>query len=358
MATPILDDLTQIKSQDQDNLLGGVESLADQIKDAWAQIGQLSFTPTTDIHNVIVSGMGGSGLGADIARSVLKDRLQAPIELVHDYTLPAYADQHTLVVLMSVSGGTEETVASAQQALTQGCQLAVITGGDQLLELAQANNAFVYQIDPRENPSTQGRVALGYAIVGMLGVLHLAGVFTLTDQELDEILTTVIKVSVECGVDVPQDKNKAKTLAFDLIDRKPILVAADFLEGVIHTSTNQLNENGKIFAEYHVIPELNHHLMEGLMFPHSIKSSNLFVLINSNLYHPQNQKRVAITAELIDDNEIDTLLINLSADTKLTQAFELLALFNYASFYLGILEQIDPGPLPLVSWFKEELGQK
>ena len=358
MAKPILDDRSQMKALDGDNLLGGVESFADQIKDAWDQTSKLTFSTEKDIHNVIVSGMGGSGLGADIARSVLKDRLNAPIELVHDYTLPAYADDHTLVVMMSVSGGTEETLSTAEQAVKQNCQLAVITGGGKLLELAQKNNAFIYQIDPKENPSKQGRIALGYAIVGMMGVLHQAGVFELTTREIDEVIATVIAASDKYGVDTPQDKNKAKALAFDLVDRKPILVAADFLEGVIHASTNQLNENSKTFAEYHVIPEMNHHLMEGWQFPASVHSSNLFVFIQSDLYHPQNHKRIPLTAEVVEQNEIDTLLVHLESSTKLTQAFELLTLFNFASFYLSMLENNNPGPLPFVSWFKDELGKK
>lgn len=354
----ILENREAMRKLDQSNLLGGVETLADQIINAWSQTQALSLTLPTDIQNVVVAGMGGSGLGTHLVTTLFRDRISVPILQVQDYTLPGWADEHTLVLATSFSGGTEEIVSCVEHALDKKAQVAIVTGGGKLLEIAQEHNLPLYQMNPTKNPSSETRIALGYSIFGLIGFMVKLGLLDVSKTEIDELVASVIQQSEACSPESPQTENPAKTLAFELLDRRPILVGADHLVGALHTATNQLNENAKVLAEYREVPEMNHHLMEGFSFPKSIHTSNMLVIFRSKLYHPQNQKRIEITAETAENNELDTLIIDVTNSTHLTQVGEVMTLLNYASFYLCMLEGINPGPIPNVEWFKSELKQR
>ena len=134
-----------------------------------------------------------------------------------------------------------------------------------------------------------------------------------------------------------------------------ILVGSEFLEGALHTACNQFNENAKIFADYKIIPEINHHLLEGLSFPQNNSLNHFFIFFQSKLYHSRNQKRLELTQKLLEKKGFDSMLLNLESENKVTQVFELITLTTFANLYLAFLEKIDPCPIPSVDWFKDEL---
>jgi glucose/mannose-6-phosphate isomerase len=144
-------------------------------------------------------------------------------------------------------------------------------------------------------------------------------------------------------------------MAFEMQTRIPVVVVAEHLEGAAHVCANQLNENAKTYSEYRVIPELNHHLMEGLQFPKTNDDTLLFMLVESELYQASNQKRFKLTSEVLVKNTINQQHIALSSPTKLGQAFELMVFGAYVNFYLAMLNNLDPSPIPWVDWFKQEL---
>ncbi len=353
-----LNSRTSIATLDVSNMVGSVESLAQQIEHAWKDTRALKFTPKAEIRSVVVAGMGGSALGADVIRHVFKDQLAVPLEIARDYTLPAYVNEHTLVILASYSGTTEETLACAKQAQEAGAQLMVISSGGALIELAKQHNLTHYKIVPTYNPSGQPRAAIGYAITGTIALLTSAGIIAVSEEDMQTVIATVTATTKECSVDSPQESNPAKLLAYNMIDMRPIIVAADFLEGAAHVAANTTNENAKAFADYKVLPELNHHLLEGLQFPSTNNSTHVVLFVMSLLYHERNRTRVEITQELIAEMGIHTVQIPLKGLTKLAQAFELITLFACASFYLSLLENINPTPIPFVDRFKEELSKR
>lgn len=354
-SAPVIDDVDKVAEIDQSNVLGSIEALADQVKDAWEETQKISFKPTREIKNVVVAGMGGSGLGPDVIKHLYKDQLPVPFEVINSYALPAYVNQNSLVVLSSYSGNTEEVLSCAQQAQDRSVQIMIITSGGKLAELAQKENYPAYIINPQYNPSGQPRMAIGYAIMGSLGLLAQAGLIKFTTEEVTEIVQAILTMDDACRLAVPQEQNRAKLLALDIIDRRPVLVASEFLVGAAHVATNQFNENAKIFADYKLIPEINHHLLEGLQFPKSNAANHLFLFLNSELYQARNQKRMILTQQVVEKKKMDTLAINLQLPSKLAQVFETITLFAYTNFYLAILEKIDPAPIPTVDWFKKQL---
>ncbi len=352
---PLIDNHEKITELDQSNVLGSIEALADQVKDAWEETQKIEFNSTQEIRNVVVAGMGGSGLAPDVIKHLYKDQLSVPFEVVNSYSLPAYVDQHSLVVLSSYSGNTEEVLSCAQEAQEKAAQIMVITSGGKLAKLAQDKDYPAYIINPQYNPSGQPRMAIGYAIMGGLGLLSRTGLIKLTKKAVTEIVQAILTMDEACRSSVTQKENRAKLLALNIVDRRPVLIASEFMIGAVHVSTNQFNENSKIFADYKAVPEINHHLLEGLQFPKSNTANHLFIFLNSELYHYRNQQRMQLTQQVAENKDIDTLAINLQLNSKLAQVFESITLFAYANFYLAILEKINPAPIPTVDWFKAQL---
>jgi glucose/mannose-6-phosphate isomerase len=241
------------------------------------------------------------------------------------------------------------------QATDAGAHIMVITAGGELAKIADAFNYPMYLIDPKYNPSNQPRMAIGYAVFGTIALLAKAGIINLTATDVREVVDSIKTARGKYQQSIGQTQNLAKQLAWESLNRRPILVGAEHLEGAIHTSTNQFNENAKIFADYKIVPEMNHHLLEGLDHPSSNESSHLFIFVNSQLYQKRNQDRLQLTQQLVAKHQISTREINLQAKTRLAQAFESISLFAYSNFYLSMLEGIDPSPIPSVDWFKTEL---
>lgn len=355
--TTILDSREAIGKLDKSNMLGSVEALYKQLTHAWEDTQNLSFTASANIENIVLAGMGGSALGADVIKTLYKHELEVPFDIVREYTLPAYVNEHSLVILASYSGTTEEIVACAHDAVHKKAQVMVIAAGGTLIDLAKEHNWTYYQIEPTHNPSNQPRMAIGYAVFGTICLLGKAGLLQLTKEEVDQVAATIKDTVDRSGVEVPQDNNPAKLLAYTAFDKRPIYVAAEFLEGASHVVCNQTNENAKAYADYKVIPELNHHLMEGLRFPSSNKETHVFVFFNSDLYNVRNQARMKLTQQIVEDNNIETMMIDLKSESKLQQVFEMIALVGFTTFYLAMLEGIDPSPIPFVDKFKDELGK-
>lgn len=353
-----LDDQEAISQLDRSNVLGSIQALANQVEDAWDQVKQIELNiDQSKIRNVVVSGMGGSALGPDVIKRAFKAQLLVPFEVVNDYALPGYVSENTLVVVSSYSGTTEETVAGLQDAISKGAQVLVISTGGDLQRLAQEKGLSGYTIQPTHNPSGQPRMAIGYSVFGIIALLQRVGLISLDDSLVNSVIATIRRTATQLDIGVTQTENAAKQLAFQILGRIPVFVAAEHLEGAAHVMQNQFNENGKTFAEYRVIPELNHHLMEGLRFPQDNDKTLFFVLLNSALYHPRTQRRFEITQKVIENTGIDATMLELQNTTALEQVFEVITFGAYTNFYLAMLEGIDPAPIETVDFFKSELNK-
>ncbi len=359
MPTPqnstILDDRDKIAQIDKSNVLGSIESLAEQIEHGWSFDIDLSTIDNKNIQNIVVAGMGGSQLGADIIKHLFYDKLKIPFEIVNFYKLPKYTDQNTLVIISSYSGNTEEIVSCFKQAIDLKAKIIAISSNGKVQEIAKQNNLPFFKINTKYNPSNQPRMAIGYSVIAFFKILSQLKLIDITEQDIKDIKASITFTNELCKVDEKSDSNLAKNLAFMTYDRYPILIASEFLIGAVHTARNQFCENAKVFADYKVLPELNHYLLEGLKFPYNNKTDLFFIFINSDLYMPKIQKRLFLTQELVQNLGFQNIRIDLKMDTKLKQIFETIVLLSYTNFYLAMLEGIDPAPIPSVNWFKSKL---
>ena len=353
-----LDSLDEINKLDTGSVLTSIEKLGAQIRQAWEEVRRREVPASCPLaKNVIVSGMGGSALGGRIVDSLLADRARVPIEIVTEYNLPNYVNKDTLVILSSYSGNTEETLAAANEALNRGAMVYGVTTGGKLADFLSENGFEGYIYDPKENPSNQPRMGLGYSIASVLAVLSKCEFINLLDSEMEEAITEAEKLITDYGAGVPENENVAKTLALKLKGKVPVVIASEHLVGSAHTFKNQLNENAKTFGLTFDIPELNHHLMEGLRNPHEIKNILHFLFIDSAHYSKRVKIRYPITKKVVEKNDIETEVYVTRGSKKIIEIFEILVLSSYVSFYLAMLDGLDPTPIPWVDYFKTELSK-
>ncbi|OGM01914.1 hypothetical protein A2115_00505 [Candidatus Woesebacteria bacterium GWA1_41_8] len=351
-----LDNLEEISKLDKSNLLGSIEALPKQLMQAWEEISSTAIPPELlNVKNVVVSGMGGSALPGRIVDSLILDRATTPIEVSTEYKLPNYVGPDSLVIVSSYSGGTEETISALYDALNKKAKIFVVSTGGKLSELAKAQSLPSYIFTPKFNPSNQPRMGLGYSIGAVLFLLGKGNYIHLGESEVESLIAIAEKFVSEYSVRTPISQNPAKALANTLKGKATVLVASEHLVGISHAFKNQLNENSKAFAVLFDIPELNHHLMEGLSNPKEIKPLLEFLFVFSRLYSQPVRKRYPLTAEVVEKNDISTKTIELLSESKLEQIFEMLILGEYVSFYLSCLYGIDPTPIPWVDYFKKAL---
>lgn len=352
----MLDNLKQIKKLDPSQVLESIEMLGEQINQAWQEFKKVKVPKSyKNIDKVLINGMGGSALGGHILRSVFFDQLKVPVDIINSYNLPASLDKKTLYIISSYSGNTEEPVSTFIEAKKKGVKIFGIASGGKLGRLIKQGKMPGFVFEPTFNPSAQPRMGLGYSLAAQLGLFKKLGLVKVSDQQIKDNLVALDRLQAKFGAYKPSSKNPAKKLAQQLMGSSPMIVASEFLAGNAHTFANQMNESAKTFSNYFLIPELNHHLLEGLKFPKVSRQALTFVFFESKLYHSKNQIRYRVTRQVMAKNKIKYLVYNLSASDKVGQALEMLLLSTYTSFYLSILNGVNPSLIPWVDYFKAQL---
>ncbi|OGD86139.1 hypothetical protein A2Z23_03405 [Candidatus Curtissbacteria bacterium RBG_16_39_7] len=352
-----LDDLAAIKKLDLQNLSGSILALADQVRQVVAGKDKIVVPRAYyGVSNIVVAGMGGSALGPEIVRHLFAPKVKVPITIVRDYSLPAFVDQNTLLILSSYSGNTEETLAAGEEGLKKGAKIVGIATGGKLEQFLKTNSLPSYIFEPKFNPCGQPRMGLGYSIFGILSILTQAGLLDISNSEIEMAIKEIEKANNRFNLEVLRVKNPAKQLAEKINGKIPIVVGAEFLAGNVHTIANQINENAKTFSSWFLLPELDHHLLEGLANPKSNHKNLAFLFLDSNLYSLRIQKRVGVTKEVIGKNGVEFLEFKPGGHSELEQSFEVMVFGSWLSFYLAILADLDPTPIPWVNFLKEKLG--
>lgn len=356
MPTNILDDLQKIKQLDSQNMLGSLQCLSKQVEQIWTEARQLKIpTDYGQISNILILGMGGSALGAGVFKNLFKAELKVPVEIVSDYEIPGFVDDKTLVIAASYSGSTEEPINAVKQAKKKGAKIMGICAGGLLADWCKTNRLPVLVFSTRHNPSNQPRMGQGYLIIGQLLLLDKIDLLKLSIKQIKEIIKVLADYESIFGVLTPASKNQVKNLAQKIIGKTVWYVASEHLSGNAHVAANQLNENAKRFGGYYLLPELNHHLLEGMLYPKSNPKSLFFVLLESKLYHERNQKRYQITKQVLDKNGIQYFNYTCQSKSRLAQVCEVLVFASYVSYYSALLENINPSPIPYVDFFKTQM---
>lgn len=344
-----LTNLEEIKKIDPADTVKTTGLANEQAKAAWEQVKALPIEPIQGgVKSVIFCGMGASIYGALVLKALKAETLPFPIEIVSDYHIPSYVDKDTLVVLTSYSGTTEEVLSCAEEAKKKGAHMLVLTKGGPLAEFAKTNNVPAYIFDGKLNLSSTPRLGNGYTVIGLLGLFNKLGLIEISDEEMTSAfayLDTELK-------DIQQEGMETSETFYERI---PIIIAAEHLSGNAQILRNQFNETSKAFSALYLVPDLNHHLMEGLQFP---KESKLyFLILNSHLYSPKIKKRMELTVDVIKQNGHEVLNSFPQGKTKIEEFLETLTFGSWLTLYLGLRYDQNPAINPWVDWFKAELAK-
>lgn len=354
-----LDNQTIYKKNNNALVAKSIELLADQVRQV-LEDARLIKIPNdySNVNQVVVNGMGGSNLGAGIVKAVFSEQIKIPFSITPGYSVPASVNKNTLYLLSSYSGNTEEVLSVYKEVKKREAKVIIITSDikdNKLSGLMLKDNIPGYIFKPEFNPSNQPRLSQGYMIFSTAIILAKVGLFKIKINETEDIIASMDLWDQELRPLVKEKSNQAKQIARRLYNRQPIIVAGEFLIGNARALRNQLCENSKNFASYLILPELNHYAMEGLANPTSNSKNLVFLFFDSLLYHQRIQKRAKLTKQVIKKNKIVVIEHSLLGQNKLKQAFEMLQLGSWISYYLGVLNQIDPIKIPWVDWFKKKL---
>lgn len=342
---------SQLHRFDPEDMYASVGHIPDQIEAAWSDISTRSFPDSCrNIRHVVVAGMGGSAIGTHLIQSVFRDRLSVPITIVSDYTMPAWVNEETLVFLSSYSGGTEEVLAVAEKTRQDDIPMVALTTGGALAAFAETHRIPAVVFTSKHNPCGQPRIGLGYAVTYQLGIFRQLGIIDLSDAEMAQAIRSLR--SANTLYSRLTDSNPALDLAIHARLRAPVIIASEHLSGNAHILANQWNENAKNMAAWFLIPELNHHLLEGLTGPPAVQKRLLAIMMASNLYDARIQRRYAITGQVLEEQHVASYTLTPQGATALEQAFDILLLGGYATFYQAVINRVNPTPIPWVDYFK------
>jgi len=342
-----VNDIEAIKKIDPQNTYSSTDMLVQQCKTAWFEVNAVPMDfDASQVKNIVFCGMGASIYGALVTKSLLGLEMQYPSEVITDYHLPAYVDKNTLVVLTSYSGTTEEVLSCADEAKSKGAKMLILTRGGQLAEFAKANNIPAYIFDGKLNPSGVPRLGNGYSILGLIGLLNRAKIIDIEDKEIENAITRLEEK-------LPEIKGQALREFETFQDKIPVIITGEHLSGNGQIIRNQFNETSKTFSCLYLVPDLNHHLMEGLQFP---TEHNLhFLILNSPNFSPKIKKRMELTMDVVKQNNHALHEFMASGQTIYDDFLETLAYGSYITLFLSLRYDQNPAVNPWVDWFKDQL---
>lgn len=342
---------------DPEQMAASIRRLGEQMLEGWQSAASVFLPPLyLRIENIAICGMGGSHLGPDILRSTLGDALILPMTIVADYRLPLWVGEKTLVVCSSYSGGTEEVKAAMHEALMRGAKAVAMTSGGLLATAAKRSHVPLYLYQTDANPSGQPRLGIGYSIGVLMRCLVTLGLLKANDDTMTALAHHADLAVRRYGPTVAAGKNPAKVLALKMSEMIPLLIGAEWAAGNLHTWTNQIHENAKTFADWDMLPDANHHLLEGLRHK-KINHLMYAVMVRDGAYHPRTKRRFFITEHLLAKAGIDHTVVQPHGETTLEKAIDLLVFGSYASWYMSLARRVAAGPIPTVNELKSRMAR-
>ncbi|MDB5163804.1 MAG: bifunctional phosphoglucose/phosphomannose isomerase [Candidatus Saccharibacteria bacterium] len=347
----MLDDLKYIHERDAQDALGLAEK-------QWQQYKQ-NFGFTTSfprpIHNVIVAGMGGSGLAAKAFKNW--PGLVVPFEVVQDYTLPAYAAANTLVICSSYSGNTEEELAILDQALMQEKpaesrpMVVVIDSGGKLATVAKEHVLPTIQLPTGFQP----RMTFGYQLRALVEVCESAGLLSGAASQLETAADWLKDQMTNWLPTVPVAKNPAKQLAQEVMGKSPVIYASTVFFPAAYKWKISFNENAKNLAWCNQYPEFNHNEFLGWT-SHPTEKPYAVIELRSSIDNPRIQKRFSVSEQLLSGKRPAPEIVQLQGENFVQQMVWAIALGDFVSLYLALLNGLNPTPVEMIEKLKTMLG--
>lgn len=325
-----------------------IKSFPEQVKEALELTKQIKASDISkkDIQHIAISGMGGSGIGAHLVKSIVEESCELPITLIQGYRLPFWVNSKTLFISCSYSGNTEETLAILELARKKTPHIFSVTTGGKLKAISDRENF------PQYNFSGEAkcpRAGIAYPSVAILMLLHKLGFCP--DLNIEDELTSSSSLLEELQEDL---QSKAKSVAENIHGYFTLLYADQKFYPAVLRFQQQLAENSKQLSHAHVFPEINHNELVGWKFPEAHIKKSKAILLRSDFDHDRNQKRMDISKSIIAE-KAEVVEIEGKGKSFTQQLFYFIHLIDWISFYLAEENQIDPFPVESINYLKNKL---
>ena len=349
-----LDDPSVISATDPSGMLGLVAGTGEQLRRGFELGRGAPFLPSAEgIDAVVVCGMGGSGVAGDVLRSAFSDQTRVPIVVVKGYSLPAFCGHNSLVIVVSYSGNTEETVAAYTEAVARECRVVAVSAGGELAALSEADEIALVRIP---DDTSMPRAALGYLAAAPIGILESVEVLPPSADSVDDAARALDDLALRLGPDRSSEENEAKSVAQWFAGRTPFIWGTEGpAEAAALRWKTQLNENAKIPAFHAVLSELDHNEIEGW----SGESAGRFaaVVLRHGREHPRMRARVKASLAALAASGLEGREVRATGSSALAIVFSLVMLGDFVSVYTAILRGVDPTPVPVLMSLKDRLRE-
>jgi glucose/mannose-6-phosphate isomerase len=337
-----------VKKYDPQNQFEVLINSYRQIEFAWNNQFKIDGIKSNELSNIIISGLGGSAISADLIKNFLGKEIEIPIIVNRNYTLPKFAGRNTLFIASSYSGNTEETISALNQAIEIGCKIVCITTGGEIGEIAKKKNISCVKVQPGFQP----RYSLGLSFFSLLKVFQ--DLKLIDDQT--KIVEKVISLWKQKGIEYSQNGNYAFTFAESLVGFIPVIYSVtDSTSAVGYRLKCQFNENSKLHAFHNEIPEMNHNEIIGWeSYQEKVFHSKIINIIDEE-YHPQIQKRFEILKDIFSNSGVETLALKSNEESYKVRLLDLIYLGDWISYYAGVLRGYDPSEIDNIYTLKERL---
>jgi glucose/mannose-6-phosphate isomerase len=346
--------LSTIEKYDISNMRKLLCDFPDQVEDA-VRIGreaELAFPANMRISNIVLTGLGGSAIGGDLLRSYLGGDLRVPFLVNRNYTLPEFVDDATLVIVSSYSGNTEETISAHRDAVKRKAAVLCISSNGETEKLAAKHGHPLVTIPGGYPP----RAALGYSFFPTLLALRALKLIPAQDAAIKETISLLRKKAA--AYSSPSKQNTALEIARQLYTKLPVIYSPGERLDVVNTRwRGQLAENAKVLAFGHVLPEMNHNELVGWKVLRRIIQDMVVICLHDRDDLDRVKLRMDITKEIVGHYAASVIDVESEGKTLLARIFSLIYLGDWVSFYLAMLNGIDPTPVKVIDYLKGELGK-
>ena len=339
-------DRTAIAAADSQGMLDDVLGQPHQLEDALWRVESAALSGFDAPLGLVVCGMGGSAIGADLARGAIGSRARRPLVTSRDYSPPSWLGEGALVLCSSYSGNTEETLSAYDAVGSTGAQRVVMTTGGKLAEAARADGVPVIGVPSGMQP----RAAVAYMTVGALEVAALAGVCDSLRAEVEAASALLRSLLEEWGPE-GSDEEGPKALARRLVGKVPVVYGAELSAPAAVRWRAQLNENAEIPAFDGVLPEMDHNEICGWGQP-----TFTAIFLEDEDQNPRVKRRIELTADVVEAAGSPVERITSRGASPTERLLSLVLLGDLTSLYLAVLNGVDPTPVDRIEDFKQRLG--
>lgn len=350
MQTEMTLERAQIERVDSTGQLSDILALPEQLRDAVRRADAAEVPDHDSPGGLVVAGMGGSAIGGRLAGAILGDTCSRPVLTARSYGLPPWTTPDTTVLCCSYSGDTEETLACYEAAGALGARRVVAASGGTLADLAQADGVPLIELAPGLMP----RAAVAYMTVAALEVAARCGASANRTAELD-VAAGHIELLISMWGPDSEATTTAKVLAAALHDRIPLIAGSGVTRPIAYRWKTQLNENAKVHAFAHELPELDHNELVGWEGA-ATQGRFAAVFLEDSDSHPRIVRRVELTAAAIEARGGETHRVDTVGETSVERVLSGVLLGDLASLYLAVLRDVDPGPVDVLEQLKRDLA--